>query len=102
MARFLITYHGLAYPDIEYAKKSRRILREWADEALGDALVEFGAPLLQSGQMSAGQPVDAVEIDGYTIIQARSYSEARALLKDHPYLKRGGTLQINECLEVDA
>ena len=102
MARFLITYHGMSYPDMEYARASRTALHAWADESLGDALVDFGAPLLQSGQLSAGQPTDAVEIDGFSIIQARSYSEARALLADHPYLKRGGTIQINECLEVDA
>jgi hypothetical protein len=102
MARFLITYHGMAYPDTEYATSSRKAFRAWANEALGDALVEFGAPLLQSGQLATGQPTDAVEIDGYSIIKARSYSEARALLRDHPFLKEGGTIQINECMEVDA
>ncbi|WP_077489447.1 hypothetical protein [Sinomonas mesophila] len=102
MALFLITYHGMAYPDIEYATASRKSFRAWAKEALGDALVEFGAPLLQSGQMAVGQPADAVEIDGYSIIRARSYGEARAMLEGHPFLKEGGTIQINECMEVDA
>ena len=102
MMRFLITYHGMDYPDLEYAKASRTAFRAWAKENLGDALVDFGAPLLQSGQIALGQAADSVEIDGFSIIQARSYGEARAMLQDHPYLKRGGTIQINECLQVDA
>ncbi|GAB4098274.1 hypothetical protein [Sinomonas halotolerans] len=102
MTRFLITYHGMAYPNTEYAVASRRVLREWANRKLGDALVDFGAPLLLAGQLSDGPPFDSVEISGYTIIQASSLSEARELLADHPYLARGATLQIDECMEVDA
>lgn len=100
MTRFLITYHGMPYPERDVIERSRGALRKWAEERLGGALVDFGAPVLLGGQMSTGQPEDAVEIDGYTVIQARSLSEARDLLSDHPYLALGGTLQINECQEI--
>jgi hypothetical protein len=100
MTRFLITYHGMPYPQPEIIAASRAALRKWTDNSLGVALIDFGAPLLLGGQISKGQPVDAVEIDGYTIIEARSLADARTLLSDHPYIASGGTIQINECLEL--
>ena len=45
-------------------------------------------------------PVGPVEIDGYTIVEARSVSKVRELLAGHPFLALGGTIQINECLDV--
>ncbi|WP_413248752.1 hypothetical protein [Sinomonas flava] len=101
MPRFLITYHNMLYPNPDYVTASRKALRAWADEKLGDALVDFGSPLLLGGQLCSGQPADSVEISGFTIIQARSLAEARDLLSDHPYLARGATIQIDECVEVD-
>lgn len=100
MSRFLITYHGMPYPQPDIISATRGALRKWAEESLGEALVDFGAPVLLGGQIASSQPVDAVEIDGYTIIEARSLAEARALLSDHPYVALGGTIQINECLEL--
>ena len=100
MSRFLITYHGLPRPEPEVIAASRGALRAWAENTLGTALVDFGSPLLLGGQLAASLPVDAVEIDGYSIIEARSLTEARALLADHPYIALGGTIQINECLDL--
>jgi hypothetical protein len=100
MSRFLITYHGMPYPEPEVIAGFRQALRTWAEESLGKALVDFGAPLLLGDQIAAREPVDAVEIDGYTIIEARSLADARALLSNHPYIALGGTIQINECLEL--
>ncbi|WP_422934191.1 hypothetical protein [Sinomonas sp. P47F7] len=100
MTRFLITYHGMPYPEADTIRASRAALREWADRSLGAALVDFGTPLLLGGQIARGEPVDAVDIDGYSIIEARSLADARALLSDHPYIARGGTIQINECLDL--
>jgi hypothetical protein len=100
MTRFLITYHGMPYPAREVIEPLRRALREWTEKSLGSALVDFGTPLLLGGQLSDGQAADAVQIDGYTIIEARDLADARALLADHPYLARGGTIQINECVEI--
>lgn len=100
MTRFLITYHNMPYPDLEEVAGDRRALRTWAEKALGDALVDFGAPLYVVGQLSHGEPVGTMEVDGYSIIEARSASEARVLLQDHPFLALGATIQINECLMV--
>jgi hypothetical protein len=86
---------------MESAAEQRRTFRAWAEKLLGRAMVDFGSPLYDAGQMSAtGTPVAPVEIDGYTIVEARSVSEVRELLAGHPFLALGGTIQINECLDV--
>lgn len=101
MPRYLITYHGFPYPDMEAAAEQRRAFRVWAEKSLGRAMVDFGSPLYDAGQISAsGAPVEPVEIDGYTIVEARSVSELRDLLAGHPFLALGGTIQINECLDL--
>ena len=101
MARFPITYHGFPYPDMDVAAEQRRAFRAWAEKSLGQAMVDFGSPLYDAGQMSAtGAPVEPVQIDGYAIVEARSVSEVRELLAGHPFLALGGTIQINECLDV--
>ena len=51
-------------------------------------------------QVSSESPTDPAEIGGYSIIQADSPDEAAAVLQSHPYVARGGTLQINEIIEV--
>ncbi|MDQ0259186.1 hypothetical protein [Sinomonas atrocyanea] len=100
MTRFLVTYHNLPYPDLERVAGDRRDFRAWAEKALGAAMVDFGAPLFVVGQLAQGAPGAQMEVDGYSIVEARSASEVRALLEDHPFLALGATIQINECLEV--
>ena len=66
MPRYLITYHGFPYPDMESAAEQRRTFRAWAEKLLGRAMVDFGSPLYDAGQMSAtGTPVAPVEEAGY-------------------------------------
>ncbi|MDP9884973.1 hypothetical protein J2W21_002491 [Sinomonas atrocyanea] len=100
MTRFLITYHDLPYPEMEEVAGERRDFRAWAEKALGTAMVDFGAPLFVVGQLAKGEPGAQMEVDGYSIVEARSASEVRALLANHPFLALGATIQINECLEV--
>lgn len=100
MTRFLITYHHLPYPELEAVARERRDFRAWSDRVLGAAMVDFGSPLYVVGQLAHGEPSAEMEVDGYSIIEARSASEVRALLQDHPFLALGATIQINECLEV--
>jgi hypothetical protein len=52
------------------------------------------------GQVSQGTPTDVVDIGGYSIIEAPSLEAATAILQAHPYVGRGGTLQVNEVLGV--
>jgi hypothetical protein len=50
--------------------------------------------------VSNSSPADPAEISGYSIIEAPSAEAAAKLLKSHPYLARGGTLQLDEALPV--
>jgi len=100
MARFLVTYHGQGMPDDpELMEQARTAFVEWVGQA-GDAIVDPGAPLMMVTQVSSGSPEDAVEIGGYSIIEADDVNAAAAILESHPYVGRGGTLQVNEILAV--
>jgi hypothetical protein len=51
-------------------------------------------------QVAQGAPGDVVEIGCYSIIEAPSREAAKAVLRSHPFVGRGGTLQINEVMGV--
>jgi hypothetical protein len=100
MSKFLVTYHGSEMPDdpalMEQAKAA---FINWVGEA-GDAIVDPGAPVRIVSQVASGTAEAPVEIGGYSIIQADSLDEAEAVLQSHPYVGRGGTLQLNEVIDV--
>jgi hypothetical protein len=100
MARFLVTYHGQGMPDDPaMADQAKAAFIAWAGEA-GDAIVDPGAPLHMVRQVATGETTAPAEIGGYSIIQADSTDAAAKVLESHPYVGRGGTLQLNEILEV--
>src|SRR6266513_6415255 len=70
-------------------------LGSWVAEA-GDAIVDPGAPVHMVTQVATDGATEAVEIGGYSIIQADSVEGARAVLSSHPYVGRGGILQVNQ------
>jgi hypothetical protein len=100
MAKYLVTYHGSGMPDdpalMEQAKAA---FGKWVGEA-GSALTDPGAPVHMVAQVANGAPMPAVEIGGYSIIEAASVDEIKKILATHPYVGRGGTLQINEIMAV--
>jgi hypothetical protein len=102
MKKFLITYHGAgmpANPDPEMMKQVKAAFGAWLGEA-GHAVVDPGAPIRVVGQVAKDAPAPHVEIGGYTILQADSVDAAKAILAKHPFVGRGGTLQISEVLAV--
>jgi len=42
----------------------------------------------------------ALEIGGYSIIEAPSLAAAERILQSHPFVGRGGTLQVNEVVDL--
>jgi hypothetical protein len=100
MARFLVTYHGSGMPDdpalMEQAKAA---FGAWVGDA-GDAIIDPGAPVRMVTRVGSADSVQPVEIGGYSIIQADTADAAADVLRTHPYVARGGTLQLNEVLEV--
>ena len=100
MNRFLITYHGSGMPDDpELMEQAKAAFGNWVAGA-GDAIVDPGAPVQMVKQVANDGATDAVQIGGYSIIQADSADAAAAVLSSHPYVARGGTLQVNQVIEV--
>jgi hypothetical protein len=106
MPTYLITYHGgPGMPtDPEAARRMLAAFQAWVAET-GDAMRDPGAPLARAKTVSADSDADgqaAVEISGYTLIEAATLDDAVELVRSHPFLTRGGVLQVSETVSVGA
>jgi hypothetical protein len=100
VARFLVTYHGSGMPqDPEMMEQAKAAFGAWVAEA-GDAIVDPGAPVRMVTSVGSADGVGPVAIGGYSIVQADSADAAADVLKSHPYVARGGVLQVNEVIDV--
>ena len=98
MKKYLVTYHGGAMPqDPEAMKQVKAAFGAWLQQA-ATAVVDAGAPIRAAGHVAKGTPHAPAEIGGYTILQADSIDAAKAVLSSHPFVARGGTLQLFELL----
>jgi hypothetical protein len=99
MSKFLVTYHGGSGMPSDPAQMDqiRAAFGAWLARA-GKAVTDPGAPLRQVTQVSNGDPMPQVMIGGYTIIEAGTVEEAVEVLKSHPFVARGGTLQVDEAV----
>jgi hypothetical protein len=97
MPKFLVTYHGAGTPSPEEAQQAMAAFMAWASSA-GDALVDPGAPLGPARTVSAGSvsegPADG-PASGYSILQAADLDSAVNMVKNHPFVSRGGSLQVS-------
>jgi len=100
VARYLVTYHGQGMPDDPaMAEQAKNAFIAWVGQA-GDTIVDPGAPLRMVRQVASGQATAPADIGGYSIIEADSVDQAAEILASHPYVGRGGTLQVNEIMQV--
>jgi hypothetical protein len=102
MARFLVTYHGgEPMPTTEDGRQ--RVLTQfqaWA-AAAGEALVDPGAPLGPTTTVPANDPAGSDNTplaSGYSIVEAIDLDAAANLVRDHPFLTRGGRLRISQAV----
>jgi hypothetical protein len=99
MARFLITYHAGDMPqDPEAIAQVRRAFIQWAAKT-GAALADVGAPVrsamtITSDGIHDGGP--ASPFMGWSVIEAEDCEAAVRLVVDHPFLSRGGIVQLSE------
>jgi hypothetical protein len=97
MPKFLITYHGAGAPAPEQAQEAMAAFMAWASSA-GEALIDPGAPLGPAKTVTAGSVSDGPAdgpANGYSILQAADLDSAVKLVKDHPFISRGGSLQVS-------
>lgn len=100
MSKFLVTYHNGQMPtDAQAMEQAKAAFGKWLQEA-GDAVIDAGAPVKMVSQVAAGNPSSAVDFGGYSIIQAVNETEVVKILKSHPFVGRGGTLQINQIMTI--
>lgn len=72
----------------------------WVNQ-VGSALVDPGAPLGSSAVVTSGDVADGVAegpAAGYSILEADDLSAAAELLQNHPFVGRGGTLQVSQAI----
>jgi len=99
MARFLVTYYAGDMPqDPESIAQARRAFSQWAARA-GAALADVGAPVRSTTTISGdgihnGPP--AGPFMGWSVIEAEDGPAAVRLMQDHPFVSRGGILQLSE------
>lgn len=104
MAKYLFAYHGgggMAPTEEEM----QSVMAEWGAwyEAMGAALVDGGAPVAVAKTVSADGVADgggANPATGYTVITADSFDAAVAHAKGCPELKRGGSVEVAELIEM--
>ena len=97
MPNFLVTYHGGGMPEGEEARQQAMAdFGAWVGRT-GDALADPGAPLGPAMTVSSDgvRPGDTDgRVNGYSVLRADDMDSAVALVRDHPFVKRGGSLQV--------
>ena len=98
MTRFLVTYHGGGMPDSDEARQqAMEAFGRWVGQT-GKALVDPGAPLGPSKTVMKGSVKDGPAsgpLGGYSILEAADLDAAIRLVVDHPFVGRGGALQVS-------
>jgi hypothetical protein len=102
MPTYLITYHGGGGPpaSAEAREQMMAAFGAWV-ASVGDHMIDPGAPLgpaktvstegVQDGGAGAG-------IGGYSLISADDLDAAVGLVENHPFVSRGGSLQVSEAV----
>lgn len=104
MPTYLVTYHGgPGMPsDPAAAQQMLAAFQAWIAE-VGSAMRDPGAPLGTAQTVAGDTVVDGqaeAAIGGYTLLDAGSLGEAVGLVRSHPFLTRGGSLQVSEAVSV--
>jgi hypothetical protein len=101
MAKFLVTYVGGGEmpADPEMRQQMMNAFMAWA-AGVGDKMIDPGAPLgpakvVSSDGVRDGEPGG---VGGYTLLSADSLDDAVELVRNHPFVGRGGTLHVSEAV----
>jgi hypothetical protein len=104
MPTYLVTYHGGPGMPSDPAAGQAMLaaFQAWAAE-VGLALRDPGAPLGAARTVSGDSVADGqteATIGGYTLLDAGSLDDAVGLVRSHPFLARGGSLEVSEAIRV--
>jgi hypothetical protein len=97
MPKFLVTYHGSGAPAPAEAREAMAAFMAWAS-SVGQAMIDPGAPLGPAKRVRSGSVDDGPAegpANGYSILEAADLDSAVELVKTHPFIGRGGSLQVS-------
>ena len=102
MATYLITYHGGGGmpASAEAREQMMAAFQAWV-ASTGDSMTDPGAPLGPSKVVTSESVTDGAadgSLGGYSLIRADSLDDAVKLVQGHPFLGRGGTLQVSQAV----
>jgi hypothetical protein len=99
MTSYLVTYHGGGMPESEEGRQqAMAAFGAWVGK-VGDALTDPGAPLGAAMTVAAdGVHPGAADgpVAGYSVLRADDMESAVSLVRDHPFVGRGGSLTVIE------
>jgi hypothetical protein len=102
MPTYLITYYGAGGPPSSPQAREQMMAAFGAWVAsVGDHMVDPGAPLGPAKTVSSEGVTDGgtqADIGGYSLIKADDLDTAVGLVKNHPFVGRGGSLQVSEAV----
>ena len=110
MKKFIVIYHAPAEAMAQMANATPEEKMEgmkpwmtWA-ERVGGGMVDLGAPLFGGIKLKPDGSTETStrEVSGYSILQANSLEDAKALLDGHPHLAWNGgcDIELHECAEM--
>lgn len=93
MTRFMLIYNGKATDTSQMSpEQAAKVLEGWQTwmGSVGSALVDVGTPFgAGTSVVDDGSSADAIELSGYSIVEAGSLDDARDLARKHPFLSEG-------------
>lgn len=104
MPKFVFAYHGGGMP--ETPEEGARMMAAWNDwyAAMGDAVVDGGAPVGQSMTVSQGgisSDGGANPLSGYTVVQADTIDAACEMANGCPMIADGsGSVEVAPVIEM--
>ena len=108
MKKFFVTYHMTPEAAAEAAgsemtEEGMKPWMEWAARC-GDQLVDMGTPLFGGQRLSpdGGSVPSATGVAGYSIVQAETMDQAKALFEGHPHLnwRQDCTIEVHESMDI--
>jgi len=101
MPKFLVTYHGGDMPESVEGREQAIAAFAAGAGATGEALVDPGAPLGPSKTVTIDSVADDVAQGpptGYSVLDAADLDSAVDLVRSHPFIGRGGSLQVSQAM----
>ena len=93
MSRYMLIYNGKATdPSQMSPEDAAKVMDGWRTwmGTVGSALVDVGTPFGRGTSIvDDGSSAAAIELSGYSIVEAGSLDEARRLASSHPFLSEG-------------